>query len=340
MRPILCIFGILTNGLTLIAVKNTNRNQVKHLKTPMYKHITINAYLNIIFCSINILSLMNICIFPKSSFCSSILQDETSQLVKIYAILFGGNVLRLCCNFSYIAFSLSRFISATSQKNRLKDMNENLNFKLFYGIICVTSVIFSIFKMFESKVNEIYSSYDKHFPYNAYDIRYCEDLNENIDVSTSLKFKCKLFATLNLINNILNNVLFLLVNVLLDFLMIRFSNKVIEKKKSLNCPHLNEAMILKEKLNKIIITNGIVFFLAHFPEFIVTILLIAYEKRLARFCFNYFACTDLIEMAQTFHLFSICLQFYILHHFDRNINESFADRVNAWFKKKNSKTQS
>ena len=338
MRPILCSFSILTNVFTLLAIKNKDKNQAKHFKTPMYKHVTLNVCLNILFCMVNLLSLMNICIFPKSSFCSQVLKYETTQIIKIYLILFAGNVLRLSCNFSYITFSISRFISATSQKNRLKEINERLNFKLFYGIVLVTSGALSIFKVFENKINEIYSSYDKRFPYNAYDIRYCRELIKEFDeADTWLTFKCKLFSILNIINNVLNNVLFLVINLLLDFFMIRFSSKLIEKKRSLNCPHLSDAVKLKEKLNKMIITNGTLFFVAHFPEFLVTILLIIYEVKLEIFCRNYFTCSDLIEMAQVFHLFSIGLQFFILHHFDRNISESFANKMSVLlYKKKNS----
>jgi hypothetical protein len=42
----------------------------------------------------------------------------------------------------------------------------------------------------------------------------------------------------------------------------------------------------------------------------------------------------LIEMAQTFHLVSIGLQFFILYGFDKNFKHSLADRFSRFFGKK------
>jgi hypothetical protein len=301
----------------------------------MYTHLTVNACLNILFCIVNILSLMNICIFPSGSFCSTILKHEATQLAKIYLVLFAGNALRLSCNFSYIIFSMSRFVSATSIKNTLKHINENLNFKIFYLITFVVSAGFSVFKLFENRVNEFYSSYDTSFPYNAYDIRYCKKIENWFKEANVIKPNCRLFSTLNVINNVLNNILFLVINLLLDVLMVRFSKRLIEHKRALNCPHLNDAIKLKEKLNRMIITNGTLFFVAHFPEFLVTALLMSFDEKIKHFCHIYFSCTELIEMAQTFHLVSIGLQFFILYGFDKNFKQSLADRMCVFWKKKN-----
>jgi hypothetical protein len=116
LRPILCLIGLIMNILTLEVIKN--RKHSCHFKSPMYKHIQFNALFNIFFCFIYSFSLMNICIFPKSSFCSSVLKNESNQNMKIYLIYFLGNTFRLCCNFSYISFSSSRCISTitTSEK--------------------------------------------------------------------------------------------------------------------------------------------------------------------------------------------------------------------------------
>jgi hypothetical protein len=316
VRPILCFVGITMNILTLVIIKN--RKHSKHFKFPMYKHIHFNALFNICFCFIYSFSLVNICIFPKSSFCSSALKNESSQYLKIYFIYFLGNTFRLCCNFSYISFCLSRCISTISiGESGLKKWNEKLNTKLFYSSIFMLSFSFSIFKLFENKVNEIYSNFDKNFPFNSYDVRYCglETVNTH----------CKLFWSLNLVNNFLNNILFLFLSVIIDVLMIRFSSKIIAEKRALNCPHLKEAIEFKARLNKMIITNASLFFISHIPEFVVTLLLIIFHSTLLDFCFNVFSCFELIEMAQTFHFISIGFQFFISLKFDRNFLNSFLE---------------
>ena len=187
-------------------------------------------------------------------------------------------------------------------------------------IIFLLSLSFSIFKVFENEINEIYSNFDKNFPFNAYDVRYC-----NLDGDVKGMQNCKLFWTLNLINNFLNNIFFLILSIIIDILMIRYSNKIIIEKRALNCPHLIEALKFKANLNKMIITNETLFLISHFPEFIVTLLLIIFNKTLSDFCFNYFSCFELIEMAQTFHFISIFLQFFIFLKFDRNFLQSCRD---------------
>jgi hypothetical protein len=317
LRPILCLIGLIMNILTLKVIKN--RKHSKHFKFPMYKHIKFNALFNIFFCFIYSFSLMNICIFPKSSFCSSVLKSESSQYLKIYLIYFLGNTFRLCSNFSYISFCLSRCISTIStNESKLKKWNEKLNTRIFYSIIFILSLAFSIFKLFENKVNEIYSNFDKNFPFNSYDVRYC-GLEANAI--------CKLFWSFNLVNNFLNNILFLFLSLVIDVLMIRFSSKILKEKRALNSPHLEDAIKFKTKLNKMIITNASLFFISHIPEFLVTLLLIIFKNTLFEFCFNGFSCFELIEMAQTFHFISIGFQFFIFLKFDRNFLNSFQEIV-------------
>jgi hypothetical protein len=153
---------------------------------------------------------------------------------------------------------------------------------------------------------------------NAYDIKYCESnrsLNPlsclikgsmNFFFTPSFYIGCEIFKWFNLVNNILNNGLFFNISVFVDIFMIRYSNKVIEKKITLNSPHLNEAIAYKTKLNKMIITNGALYFISHIPEFVV-ILIYHFVKSdsLINFCYVIYDCTSIIEMAQAFHFISI-----------------------------------
>ena len=142
LRPILCLIGLIMNILTLTVIKN--RKHSCHFKSPMYKHIQFSALFNIFFCFIYSFSLMNICIFPKSSFCSSVLKSESSQYLKIYLIYFLGNTFRLCSNFSYISFSASRCISTIStNETRLKKWNEKAHKKAVKKI----DLVFILYKI-------------------------------------------------------------------------------------------------------------------------------------------------------------------------------------------------
>ena len=347
IRTILCLIGLITNLFTLKIIraknsnKNSSKNHSKNFKNSMYKHICINSLFNILFCLNYLFSLMNICIFPKNSFCSSIWRTEFSQYFRIYVVLFLGNSLRLCCNISYIFFSVSRFaLSGTSNKNKLRTFIEKQKIKRFYIILFVLSLVFSVFLIFENYVNKNFEEMSDLFVNNAYDIRYCQNSKsvvaiKGITFHPSFYFKCHLFKWLNIINNILNNIVFLFVSILIDILMIRYSNKVIREKKALNCPHLADAIQYKTKLNKMILTNGTLYFFSHIPEFIIT-LIVSFQNSnfFIRFCTTTFDCNDLIDMAQTFHFVSIGFQFFIFVKFDRNFQKSLGDLRKGWFANK------
>ena len=338
IRTILCLFGLITNLFTLKVIHNKRHS--RHFQNSMYNHISINAFFNILFCLIYLFSLMNICIFPKNSFCSSIWRTEFSQYFHIYVILFLGNALRLCCNISYIFFSISRCaLSGTSNENRFRIFIEKQNIKRFYIILFIVTLGFSLFLLFENNVNKLYEKLDDSFIANSYDVRYCENYNipavyERFILAPNFYFRCQVFRWLNIVNNILNNVLFLFISIFIDIFMIRYSNKIIEEKKALNCPHLERAIHFKKMLNKMIITNGTLYFLAHIPEFVVT-LIVSFCKS-ADFivlCVTAFDCNHLIEMAQMFHFISIAFQFFIFLIFDHNFQNSLADLIGFCFKK-------
>ena len=195
----------------------------------------------------------------------------------------------------------------------------------------ISCSLWSMFKLFEYKPNEVYSSFDKNFPYNRYDNLYCERDDDELEF---LRKKCKLFSILNLLNNVFNNVLFLFVSVIIDICMIRFVEKNFEHKKELfhDKKHLSEALEHKKKIRKLIITNGFLFFVSHMPEFVATLMLIVFSKELKHFCFFYFSCTEMNELFEVFGFIGTSVQFFVYKHFDRNFSESYKEVRGKLFK--------
>jgi len=340
IRTILCFIGLITNLITLKVIRY--KKHKKNFSNSMYKHIIFNSLFNVCFCLIYLFSLINICIFPKTSFCSSIWRTEFAQYFYIYVILFLGNTFRLCCNISYIFFSISRLaISGTSTKSKLRKFIEKQNIKRFYIVIFIFALAFSLFFVLENYVNKMFQDFDVSFDLNnAYDIKYCDSFRSEMYfrkyiLTPGFYIKCKIFQSLNLINNILNNVLFFFISIFIDIFMVRYSNKVVEKKKKLNCPHLKEAVAYKTKLNKMIIINGTLFFFSHFPELLITLIFYFYKSRdFIDFCYAFYDCTSLIEMAQVFNFISIGFQFFIFLKFDQNVHGSIMCLVKLYFKLK------
>ena len=149
----------------------------------------------------------------------------------------------------------------------------------------VLCCLWSMFKLFEYRPNEIYSSYDKNFPYNRFDLKYCQYAETHYKFLSS---GCKTFPILNMINNVLNNIIFLFISVVIDLSMIRFANINYRHKKEIisDQKHLEDALKFKQKVRKLIITNGILFFFSHIPEFLSTLFLIIYKNSFKIFCFT------------------------------------------------------
>ena len=130
-----------------------------------------------------------------------------------------------------------------------------------------------------------------------------------------------------MINNILNNIVFLFISVIIDICLIRFANKNYEHKKELfhDPKHLEEALAHKNKVKKLILTNGILFFFSHIPEFVSTLALIIFKEKLHLFCFTYFSSTEINEIFEKFSFIGIGLQFFVYKHFDQNFISSLND---------------
>ena len=333
-QPVMCLLGICTNLLTVIVLSHKK----KLLQNSMYKHLMVNSLFNLLYCFINVFALMNICIFSRTSYCSKIYKKTSVQYFKIYVIISMGNALRLCSNLSYITLSISRFYLSTSRTSFMLKKLESIKLVYFYMFLFVSCVLLSIFKVFEFKINEIYAIFDKNFPYDAYGINYCEFNYYN---SKAFALKCKIFPILNLINNILNNIIFIFMSVVIDISLVKFSNTLLEHKRHMikDEKHLYQIIKYKQKLNKLIITNGTIYFFSHVPEFVTTLLLIIYKKELANFCYYFFSCTELIEIAQTFSFISMSLQFFIFIYFDHNFRCGLLDFAHTCHKLFQFKTQ-
>jgi hypothetical protein len=119
VQPILCLFGIFTNLLTIKVIRNRSTFILrKNLNKVMYKHQLACSICNVCLCSIKILSLMNICIFPRTSFCSSINEETATQYFKIYVVNFLGKLFQCIFFDKSIFFNGTRYRPCFLKKSR------------------------------------------------------------------------------------------------------------------------------------------------------------------------------------------------------------------------------
>ena len=268
VEPALCILGIFTNLLTIIVIKNKDKID---MKDKMHKHIYINAVFNLIYCILILFKLANVCIFDSTPFCSSIYQHESAQYFKLIGIYFVGNVLQLMCNYSYISFSLSRLILSTNanKSNKYLKKFDKMDLRLYYVILFLFFLLISLFKLFEYRINEAYNN-SKSFPFELYDVNMCN----------ASDFYCEIFWTFKLINDFIKDIIFFVVNFLIDFFLVQSSKVHLENKIKLMHSKKNiiAAKEANKNLNKMIITICTLFLLSHLPEFSTNILLISIMK--------------------------------------------------------------
>ena len=321
MAPIFGFIGIGHNVLTILVIRN--KNMKREFQEPMYKHAVINAIFNILYCVIMVLKLINTCIFyGPSVFCSNVYQEEWAQNFKIILVHYLGNVTRMCSNFSYLIFSLSRLLLITKQKdghltNRTRS-HKNIHFFFYFYVFAIVSFncLFSLFKLFQYRKNALFNM-GLEFPFEIRDEEYCNNEKN--------KFQCQLFNAFKIANRSINDILFLVLNMLIDFiLLIKFQRYMNSKLRQINdLTQRNSIEKSKKHLNHMIFFNGFIYIFSHLPEFIMTLLLIIYSKKVANFCNYKFSCDLLNEEAEFFSLISIVCQFYVFKIFDKHFKRSF-----------------
>ena len=216
IRPCMCLLGLVTNYLTIRVIRHyrLHPKNSKHTTNKMYTHISVNSLFNIAYCLVNVLALVNICIFPRTSYCSAYERSEASQYLKIYVVLFVGNTVSLACNFSYIFVSLSRFFESTSSKSRVYHKLESLSLRRVYCALFFVCCMFSSFQLFQFEINKFVVASEANFPFDAFGLNYCGMIR--VRSNPALNWRCNAFVYLNMTNNVLNNIVFLLVSVAID----------------------------------------------------------------------------------------------------------------------------
>ena len=325
-QPFLCIFSIVNNTLVILAI--SNRCKAKLFKDKMYKYILVNAIFNICYSVTTLLRIVNTCLFVyASAMCSQVYQTEGSQYMKIIVAFFMGNVFMIGSNISYLTFAFYRLVNISEKKNYLFYTTfSRMNMKIYTLLVFGFAAAFSAFIFFQYNIN-VDNDYRKEFPYEKHDEFYCGIAGNNP--------KCNLLNGLKLANQIFNGILCVVLNLFIDICLSKVFNNEIKKKTRLDISKLKIDELKKkmEKLSKMIIANGVIYFLSHIPKFVTTLLLLIFANKLKKYCHERLSCDLINEEAEFFAIFSMIANFYIYKCFNSQFNESYCD-LKAKFKNK------
>jgi hypothetical protein len=186
----------------------------------------------------------------------------------------------------------------------------------------------SVFKLYQYKIDKLdYTSLTTN--YFPTEIRRVFDYCGTIP---NKEAECKYFNLVVTINNIINNVLFFPFALLLDLILIRNVSQHSSTKKTFKQKETGSDFE-DIKIKKMIIINGIVFVIAHIPEFITQNLLFVFDLKMVNFCFFKAECVKFNEIARVFNYVSIIAQLVINKNFNSIFNDSYQQIKLSLFKK-------
>ena len=85
----------------------------------------------------------------------------------------------------------------------------------------------------------------------------------------------------------------------------------------------NENKKQKKRITRMVFIVSLLFFVSHFPEFLTSILLLVYSKKLSNLSDSMLSTNLINEEAQVFTLVSISCQFYVFLKFNKNFYTGF-----------------
>ena len=149
-------------------------------------------------------------------------------MLKIILVHFLGNSIKMCSNFSYFIFSITRLKLITKQNDRDSNTssnhsNNNFLFFIYIFLLVLISCCLSLFKLFQYRKNVEFNIL-KEFPFEIRNEQYCVD-REN-------PFECNLFNAFRMANRSLNDLLFVILNILIDCILLFKFRRIMNSKLS------------------------------------------------------------------------------------------------------------
>lgn len=335
LSPLCALIGLFTNALVILVVhkiKDLKRDKFSAKnknKDNMFKHIVAHSVFNVVYSAIILLRLINEC-SSDSLFCSTLHTARAAQWFRVVVVEFAGNAVKTCCNVSYLGISLSRLVLMQDKSSSCLGCLARLNFKVYTLVLLAFGALLSAFKLFDYSIDEFYySSFKKrYFPTESYNYFGCLLLRKKHNDS----LRCGLIDVAKLASYVVNDVVFFVAVVGLDLVLVGMVSKVVENKKKMVKKLGDEESKKKKKITRMVVVNNVVFVVAHLPELVIFVLVLAYDESLLLLCVYNYECDNLSRMAQFFLFVSIVAQFGINKKFNKVFDESFQLVKRKWLR--------
>ena len=351
--PLISLFGMVTNLFVIIIV--CKKGNQKELKEKQYSYMAINSISNIVILLTQILSLINECHYPFGLFCSSVHRFVFVQYLKIIFVETVNSCFRLISNFSYLAFAITR-LSLVGKNKRFVEFFSSLSILKFMIFSVFISSLLSLVKAFRFKINVIDPF--ENYPFIFY--RYTLEA-----AYLSLKTIYILIFIFDAIYDLVNYILFTLVNILLDVILLTKLKAVMDEKEKKQ--QTVSSVVANEKKKKendeavrrvtqMVVLNAIVNVLCKAPSVIISLndlrllivtqfeklqLGIDFERPVFEFpytmkhvCYIEDICVLFQNFGNFLFLISLSTNFFFYYKFDKKFKVQF----NSFFLSRLSKT--
>ena len=313
--PIICAFNIVTNILIVLVFNEYRKNQKKLNKKvdKMYKDMVVIAILNLVYCTLSLLSLMSECMESLSIFCPEIRKSEIVQYFYIIFILFLKQTIKTFINENNLLFSLNRYILTNEQSigDDQKKHYRRLNSRRFFASSFLFCVLLNVYLFFEYSINDYYSS--QQFPMNV--------------GSLTFAYTNKIQLIFKILSYLVNNVFFVIFEIIVNIVLLRSIRKNLRIKESMTSSHKKQEINnAKHKANLMVFLNCLTLLFFRFFEFSLIILYFVKNDEFRRtICTTYFfdICQVYLKYGEFSFILSNSFNFFFYYSFNTKFKESF-----------------
>ena len=332
--------------ITILSVKSFNTSY-------MYNYLNIHCIFNLIFCLISIINYILGDCSNDDIFCSEMYESIELKYTKVILIKLIGNAAKTCSNIAHVSFCLSRYKKMKGLDYLLIKSFNNLSTKLYLILIIIFSILLNLYKYFQFSIQ---------FTFKFKPLFKFYSLSDFFTQDTFYDYKENLTSSEYIILNIFQylNVFFsdfthIIAITTIDILLLRVVKKQLAAKRLLltqsNVTQSNEKLTAEQRISRMIILNGINYFIFRLPFAIVNFygFFFRYDKRenetniypnLISYivCRKYKFCKNLSQFLYFIYLISYFFQFFIFYKLDKNFHESavnIKNKIKKIFKKTN-----
>jgi hypothetical protein len=334
LNTIVSLISIILNILTILIIKSKT---VLKEKNPIYKFLFINTVLSTIYITIVIFKILGICI-GSNFYCSSLSETKFNIYYKTVFVLFIGESIKTAFNFSYLSFSLSRYIKVTSTKLSFLLKFDNLKKRYYLLISMLIAIFMNLFYFFEYNFNlarpiNTYTSLDGFESF----YKYSNPSDEFIEQFSNLQYY--IINTFFYIKVIFSDLFYIILNLIIDlklltFIKIQNTKRIRNLAQVVNNNNSNQADSNTNRLTSMIILNGLNCFILRFPSAFANLygFIFRYDKTDKIFkpnisgyivCRGFKICPSLQEILYFLYLLSLILQFLIFLKFDKIFHKGY-----------------